>query len=49
VALQNAYGVMMVVLAMLITLGSIAVPIGAVVGLAWWVTRRRRRPVAVAA
>lgn len=48
-ALQNAYGLMMIVLAGLITLASIALPIGAVAGLAWWVSRRRRKPAAVAA
>lgn len=45
-ALQNAFGLSMGMLALLITLGSVALPITVIGGAVWW-GLRRRKPVAV--
>lgn len=44
-ALSDAFGLSMQVVALMITLGSIALPLAGVAGLTWWVIRRRRRPL----
>lgn len=46
-ALQDAFGLSMGMLALLITLGSVTLPIAAIGGAVWWALRRRRKvPVA---
>lgn len=45
-ALNGALGLSMGMLALLITIGSVLLPIAAIVGATWWAIRRRRRPAA---
>ncbi|MBU1325195.1 MAG: DUF4349 domain-containing protein [Alphaproteobacteria bacterium] len=45
-AVQDAFGLSMGMLAVLITAGSILLPVVGVAGLTWWAIRRRRRPAA---
>ncbi len=46
-ALQNAFGLTMGMLALLITVGSVTLPVAAIGGVIWWTLRRRRKtPVA---
>lgn len=47
-ALSGAFGLSMNVLGVLITLGALVLPIGAIAGAAWWAARRRRRKVVAA-
>ena len=47
-ALQNAFGLSMGMLAVLITAGSIALPIAVIGGVVWWATVRRRKPAPAA-
>jgi hypothetical protein len=47
-ALQNAFGLSMGMLAVLITLGSVALPIAVIGGAVWWATVRRRRKAVAA-
>ena len=42
-ALQNAFGLSMGMLAVLITTGSVLLPIAVIGGAVWWATVRRRR------
>jgi len=43
-ALADALGLSMGVLGLLITLGSVALPVAGIAGLTWWAIRRRRKP-----
>lgn len=43
-ALNGALGLSMGMLALLITTGSVMLPVAAIVGLSWWAFRRRRKP-----
>jgi len=45
-ALADALGLSMGMLGILITLGSVALPVAAIAGLTWWAIRRRRKVVA---
>ncbi len=45
-ALSDAFGLSMGVLALLITAGSILLPVAVIGGIVWWAVRRRRKPVA---
>lgn len=47
-ALSGAFGLSMNVLGVLITLGALVLPLGAIAGAAWWAARRRRRKVVAA-
>lgn len=47
-ALQDAFGLSMGMLALLITLGSVALPIAAIGGVVWWALRRWRKAPAAA-
>ena len=44
-ALADALGLSMGMLGILITLGSVALPVAGIAGLAWWAIRRRRKPL----
>ena len=46
-ALADALGLSMGMLGLLITLGSVAMPIAGIAGLTWWAIRRRRKALAV--
>ncbi len=43
-ALSGAFGLSMGVVAVLITLGSVALPVAGIGGVVWWAIRRRRKP-----
>jgi hypothetical protein len=45
-ALSDAFGLSMGMLALLITAGSILLPVAVIGGTVWWAIRRRRKPVA---
>lgn len=45
-ALQDAFGLSMGMLAVLITAGSILLPVVGIAGVTWWAIRRRKRPAA---
>ena len=47
-ALGDAFGLSMGMIAVLITLGSAALPVAGVVGITWWALRRSRRTAATA-
>lgn len=44
-ALADALGLSMGMLGILITLGSVALPVAGIAGLTWWAIRRRRKPL----
>lgn len=44
-ALQNAFGLSMGMLAVLITIGSVLLPVAVIGGIVWWAIVRRRKPV----
>ena len=44
-ALQNAFGLSMSMLAVLITIGSVLLPVAVIGGIVWWAVVRRRKPV----
>ena len=47
-ALSDAFGLSMGMLAVLITVGSVMLPVAVIGGVVWWATvRRRRKPAAV--
>ena len=48
-AMHDALGLSMGVLAILITTGSLLLPVGVIVGVTWWALRRRRRKTLAAA
>lgn len=43
-ALGDAFGLSMGMLGLLITIGSVGLPIAGIAGVTWWVIRRRRKP-----
>ena len=44
-ALADSLGLSMTMLGILITLGSVVLPVAAIAGLTWWAIRRRRKPL----